>query len=87
MAFPELPNPTSPASYKQVQVAAGVGLAAFTGIQGKCSVQIRLHASGTLVYKNRFNETVTLTEMPAGVEAIEAISIEPGTTMKVTVYF
>lgn len=87
-------NPTATSSAKQYQVAAGVGLASFhapnqagneSGEQ-VCSVQIKLHANGTLVYKNRFGTTITLSDMGPGPEPIEAQSIETGTDVDVTVY-
>jgi hypothetical protein len=81
-------NQTAPSAEHVVQVAAGVGAASFS-YQGRdrVSVQVRLHSAGTLSYVNRHGDTYTLTEMPAGIEPIEAQAILAATNVKVTVYF
>lgn len=81
----------------QVQVAASAGLDFATGITfsaqtpddvtPRCCRSIRLHADGTLEYKNYAGVTVTLTNMVAGLEPIEASAITTNTNVKVTCYF
>lgn len=69
------PNPLAPSSPRQVQVAASAGASA-AALGNQLTVEIVLHASGTLSYTNRNGDSVVLSiALPAGRYAIEAAAI------------
>jgi hypothetical protein len=71
---------------KRVTAAAGDNFSTNPAYAQVATEGIEMVSGGTLVYKNRHGTTVTVI-LTAGYRAIEAISIETGTTVDVICYW